>query len=133
MGVGDDLAQIGASRQTRDILSSLRANGHIRELRDGYLLGIAVAIAFGRQPRLGIGGRETMFAAGGLDPQLWIRTTVSELYPGVSATPYRAAEDLAEQGLEIVHTFLDGDALWYGDLLDRAARANPDSAEAPVT
>src|SRR3954465_14272798 len=105
-----DLVQIGASAASREALDRLKENGHISDLMDGYRLAIAVAIGFGREPRLGIrGDRKTMFAVGNLDPDAAIRQAIGEIYPAVRSTPSRAAEDLAEQGLEILGDSFEGE------------------------
>jgi hypothetical protein len=53
-----------------------------------------------------------------------MRTTIMELFPEAVAWPYRAAEDLAEQGVAIVGESMEGDEIWFGDLIDRIERAN---------
>jgi len=49
-----DLVQIGASTKSREVLERLRDSGYISDLMDGYRLAIAVAIGFGRSPRLDV-------------------------------------------------------------------------------
>lgn len=125
-----DLVQVGASAESRDILDQLKTHGHIADLMDGYRLGIATAIAFGREPREKASAeRVTMFAAGNLDPEMAIRTAIAEIYPRARSWPYRAAEDLAEQGLEIVRDSVDGEEIAYAKLVDRIEAANPDVAD----
>lgn len=121
-----ELLQVGASVQSRETLDQLRGHGHIVELMDGYRLAIATAIAFGREPRdKADSERVTMFAAGNLDPDMAIRMAIAEIYPKARSWPYRAAEDLAEQGLEILHDSLDGEQISYSNLIERIEAANP--------
>src|SRR4051812_40668656 len=95
-----DIAQVGVSEATAKTLNELLELGHMGELSDGYRLGIAVALSFGRTPRSSTrSGRRTMLAASGLDPDGSIRAAVREIYPEARTWPYRAAEDLAEQGV----------------------------------
>jgi hypothetical protein len=120
-----DIAQVGASDDTSATLKNLADLGHIGELSDGYRLGIAVAISFGRTPRASSrGGRKTMLSASGLDPDGAIKAAIREIYPDASGWPYRAAEDLAEQGVEILKTYLEGEDLSFADLMTRLREAN---------
>jgi hypothetical protein len=125
-----DLVQLGASDATRRVLESLKNEGHIDTLLDGYRLGISVAIAFGKTPRRDQPNRKTMFQTSSVDDvQRSIRTTIIELFPEATEWPYRAAEDLAEQGVAIVGESMEGEEIWYGDLIDRIARANDSSVQ----
>ena len=121
-----DLVQIGASPATRDILDNLQETGHIDDLMDGYRLAVAVAIAFGRQPRTSAPAtpRRIMFAVGNLDQDNSLRQTIAEIYPEVREIPSRAMEDLAEQGLDILADSMTGDELSFADLMVRVNAAN---------
>lgn len=125
-----DLLQLGASDATRRVLESLKENGHIDTLLDGYRLGVAVAIAFGKEPRNEQGpARKTMFQANSVDDDHGsLRIIMGELFPE-AAWPYRAVEDLAEQGAQILGDSLDGDDIWYADLLERIEKANPSDSD----
>jgi hypothetical protein len=124
-----DIVQVGASAASRQVLEELQAAGHIGDLIDGYRLAIAVAIGFGREPRSIRVERRTMFAVGNLDPDLALRQAISEIYPAVREHPSRAAEDLAEQGLEVIRESMQGEELSLSDLLERVRSANDMSAE----
>ena len=120
-----DLVQVGASPKSRDVLDRLKDNGHISDLMDGYRLAIALAIGFGRTPSPGVrGDRKTMFAVGNLDPDGAIRETIIEMYPTTRGTPSRAAEDLAEQGLDIIADSFEGEDISLTELLARVRKAN---------
>lgn len=120
-----DLVQIGANSDSREVLELLRDAGHLAEFMDGYRLAIAIAIGFGRDPRRGTGkDRTTMFAVGNLDPDNALREAIKEIYPTARATPARAAEDLAEQGLEIIRQSLQGEEFAFTDILERVKEAN---------
>lgn len=125
---GDDLRQVGASPASKALLEQLQRQGHVDDLMDGYRLAIAAAIAFGRTPKAQRGpGRTTMFAAGNLDPEQALRMVVAEIYPEAKSWPYRAAEDLAEQGIEILREAFEGEQVWFGDLLERIESSNAPS------
>ena len=120
-----DLVQVGASDATRRVLESLKEEGHIDTLLDGYRLGIAVAIAFGKQPRRDGAARKTMFQTSSVDDEeRSIRTTIVEIFPAAASWPYRAAEDLAEQGVAIIGQSIEGDDIWFEDLISRIGHAN---------
>lgn len=120
-----DLVQVGVSAHSRQVLEQLRDGGHIIDLIDGYRLGIAVAVAFGREPRASSDSeRRTTFAIGSVDPDNAIRQTISEMYPAARMWPSRAAEDLAEQGLEVIGKSFEGEELSFADLSDRVRMAN---------
>lgn len=126
---GKDLVQVGASPASRAVLERLREQGHIEDMMDGYRLAIAVAIGFGREPRIGEkGDRKTMFAVGNLDPDSALREAIREINPSHRAVPARAAEDLAEQGLEIINDSFQGENFSFADILDRVEKANSSSA-----
>lgn len=121
-----DLVQVGASPASRDALNLLKEGGHITDFQDGYRLAIAVAIGFGREPRLNSPDveRKTMFAVGNLDPDSALREAIKEIYPVARAIPARAAEDLAEQGLQIVKDRMQGDEILFTELLEKVKGAN---------
>jgi hypothetical protein len=123
----DDLKQVGISEASRAVLARLQETKppHIDELLDGYRLGIAVAIAFGREPRITRStARTTIFSVASLDPDGWLKAVITEVYPESRETPYRAAEDLAEQGLEIVGKDFEGDEIWFASIMDRIKQGN---------
>jgi hypothetical protein len=121
----DDLKQVGASQKSRDVLESLQEAGYISDFLDGYRLAIATAIGFGRKPRPDIDSdRKTMFAVGNLDPDSALREAIKEIYPDFRDIPARAAEDLAEQGLEIAKDSFNGEEFSFADIIDRVKKAN---------
>jgi len=124
--VEKDLVQVGASSASRDILTRLKEAGHIADFQDGYRLAIAVAIGFGREPKLAASDveRKTMFAVGNLDPDSALREAIKEIYPPARAIPARAAEDLAEQGLQIIKDRMQGDEILFTELLEKVKDAN---------
>jgi hypothetical protein len=121
-----DLTQVGASEETSSTLNELLELGHIGELSDGYRLGIVVALAFGRMPSTeSRQGRKTTLAVSSLDPDGGIKAAIREMYPAEASMPYRAAEDLAEQGVEILKDSMEGDSISFSDLMKRVWSANP--------
>lgn len=122
-----DLKQVRLSEDARTVLDALKSNGHISDLADGYKLGIALAIAFHREPSIESGPRKTYISVGDLDPDIHIKTAVAEMYPDWAAIPYRAAEDLAHQGVDILGGFLEGDTPWFGEIVEKARAANTGS------
>ncbi len=120
-----DLVQVGVSQGSREILESLQAAGYIADLMDGFRLAIATAIGFGREPRENVDSdRKTTFAVGNLDPDSALREAIKEIYPTFRAIPARAAEDLAEQGLEIAEESFNGEEFSFSDIIDRVRKAN---------
>lgn len=131
-----DVATVGASDATAATLNELAELGHIGELSDGYRLGIAVALSFGRVPRpTARKGRKTMLSVSGLDPEQAIKAAIREIYPEAETWPYRAAEDLAEQGVEILKNQMEGEDISFADVMTRLREANaaePPTPEPPV-
>lgn len=120
-----DLVQVGVSQESREVLESLQAAGYIADLMDGFRLAIATAIGFGREPRENVDSdRKTTFAVGNLDPDSALREAIKEIYPTFRAIPARAAEDLAEQGLEIAKESFNGEEFSFSDIIDRVKKAN---------
>ena len=118
----DDLAQIGASPDTRRTLELLRDEGHVKELVDGYRLCIAVACAWNEVPTFdGRSNRTTMFATNTVDTtSLDLRVALTELYPEYRAIPYRVAEALAEAGALIVNERMSGTHISLSELVRQA-------------
>jgi hypothetical protein len=120
-----DLVQVGVSQGSREVLESLQEAGYIADLMDGFRLAIATAIGFGREPRENVDSdRKTTFAVGNLDPDSSLREAIKEIYPTFRAIPARAAEDLAEQGLEIAKESFNGEEFSFSDIIDRVRKAN---------
>jgi hypothetical protein len=119
-----DILQVGASDATATTLNELVELGHISELSDGYRLGIAVALSFGRPPRSQRRGRKTMLSVSSLDPDGAIKAAVREIYPEAAGWPYRAAEDLAEQGVQILKDRMEGEDLSFADVMTLLREAN---------
>jgi hypothetical protein len=120
-----DILQVRASAALRKFVKEMKDAGHVGEQVDAYRLCIAVAIAVGRlpDPERQRKGRDTMFAANTLDTdESALRIAISEMYPDVAGTPYRAAEDLAEQGAEILKNLWRDEEVRYTDVLDLAER-----------
>lgn len=133
--VEKDLVQVGASSTSRETLIRLKDGGHIADFQDGYRLAISIAIGFGREPRLTSPEveRKTMFAVGNLDPDSSLREAIREIYPAARAIPARAAEDLAEQGLQIIKDRMQGEDILFTELLEKVKSANASGvgAESP--
>ncbi|MGB7684383.1 MAG: hypothetical protein WBL45_01215 [Solirubrobacterales bacterium] len=120
-----DLVQVGVSQESREVLENLQAAGYIADLMDGFRLAIATAIGFGREPRENVDSdRKTTFAVGNLDPDSALREAIKEIYSTFRAIPARAAEDLAEQGLEIAKESFNGEEFSFSDIIDRVKKAN---------
>lgn len=122
-----DLSQIGISPGGQRQIDFMKDNRIIDSDLDGYLLGVATAIAFMRDPFPK--GRDrpqfkTKYAINSVDPQQSLRTIIVEVYPSWRKFPYRAIEDLADQGLEILESHNEGDELWLGELVSRLQEAN---------
>ena len=128
----DDLRQVGVSATSQAQLDEMQRQKLIGDQMDGYRLAVATAIAFGRSPRASPGSsRTTKYAAGNLDPDQELKTVIAEIYPDSKRTPYRALEDLAEQGLEILKAQTEGDAIWFGELVARLEAANSQGPPKP--
>ena len=82
-----DLTQIGLSEDARSVLQLLRDGGHISDLADGYKMGIALAIAFRRDPSAEPSQRKTYIAVGNLDPDIHIKTAIAQMYPDWAPVP----------------------------------------------
>ena len=120
-----DVVTVGVSEATSASLDELQELGHIGERSDGYRLGIAVALSFGRVPRpQARKGRTTMLSVSGLDPDGAIKAAIREIYPEAADWPYRAAEDLAEQGVEIIRDHMEGEDLSFAELMSQLRSAN---------
>jgi hypothetical protein len=53
-----------------------------------------------------------------------LRSAIVEIYPEARSWPYRAAEDLAEQGAEVLKNSMDGEEIWLEDLMRRIEEVN---------
>src|SRR4051794_17804716 len=111
----DDIAQISRSPETRSVLDELEASGKVASAVDGFRLAVSIAIAFGCTPSVDPARRQARgnwIAASGLDTgDSAIKTVVRELFPEVRTTPYRAIEDLGEQGASLLREKMVADDL----------------------
>jgi DNA sulfur modification protein DndD len=118
-----DISQIYRSPETRAVLSEMDGSGKLAGAIDGFRLAVSVAIAFGCTPDVNPShrqNRENWIAASGLDTNDGaLKTVVSELFPEVKLTPYRAIEDLGEQGAKILRDEMVGDDIDLTDLIQR--------------
>jgi hypothetical protein len=119
----DDVSQVYRSPETRAVLAELEGSGKVAAAVDGFRLAVSVAIAFGCTPNVDPTrrqNRENWIAASGLDTNDGaLKTVVSELFPDAKSTPYRAIEDLGEQGAKILRDQMVGDDLDLTDLIQR--------------
>ena len=79
---------------------------------------------FGQQAKAQVdAARGNWIAASGLDTgDSAIKTVVRELFPDVRATPYRAIEDLGEQGAKLLRDKMIGDDLDLESLIESVER-----------
>src|SRR4051812_25529805 len=122
----DDIAQISRSPETRSVLDELEASKKVANAVDGFRLAVSLAIAFGCTPDVDPVKRQARgnwIAASGLDTgDSAIKTVVRELFPEVRGTPYRAVEDLGEQGARLIREKMIGDELDLESLIDSVER-----------
>jgi len=117
----EDKTQIGLSENAHTLLQSLKDDGFIQQLQDGYRLGIGLAVARGKVAQASSGFR-TIFAVSTIDPDGALKTVLTELYPEERSRPYAFAERLAEYGVRELGEAHKAGTLNIGDLLDEAAR-----------
>lgn len=124
--MSDDIAQVYRSAATKRLLDELEEAGHIGEAVDGFRLAFAVACAFNCEPNVDPARRKdrnNWIATSGLDTNDGaLRTVAMELYPNAAQTPYRAIEDLGEQGAKIIAQQMVGDDISFTDLLEKVTR-----------
>ena len=122
-----DIIQVGLSPEGKTTLREMEAQGVIATQLDGYLLGIAMAIAADLQPSAERApDRETMYSMGSVDPDGNLRLMIRELYPQASTWASRAAESLAEQGVVLLRNHQIGETYWLSSM----CRAHPEGAPA---
>ena len=111
-----DTVTVGLTDETHRMLQQLKKDGVFNEMRDGYRLGIALAIANGfiasEDIRTG-----TVLNAGSLDPDNTIRDVITEMYPDAAGRPYAYAERLAEAGVAEMGRLHRAGEVRFGDLL----------------
>jgi hypothetical protein len=129
---GRDLQQLRYSPSTRRLLTDLQETDQIKERVDGFRLAVTLAVALGCNPRREQSRQDwsNYAAANTIDTDdAALRTVITEVFPEFRNIPYRAIEDLAEQGAQIIEQqYLDGDKLMLPQLLDTVAQAGPRSA-----
>jgi hypothetical protein len=126
-----DLQQLRYSPTTRRFLTDLQETDQINERVDGFRLAVSVAVALGCTPRRDQSRQDwsNYAAVNTIDTDdAALRTVITEVFPDFRQTPYRAIEDLAEQGAQILITkYLEGDKLMLPGLLETVGQAGPDS------
>lgn len=119
---GADRITVGLTKETHELLQKLQAEGIFDEMRDGYRLGIALAIARG-----GIAAEDqamrTFVNVGTLDPDGAIRDMITELYPEAAGKPYAIAERLAEYGVSQLGPLYESGQLQFGQLLNTVSHS----------
>jgi hypothetical protein len=124
-----DLQQLRYSPDTRRFLTDLQETKQINERVDGFRLAVAVAVALGCHPRRDQSRQDwsnyaavnTIDTADGA-----LRTVVTEVFPDFRQVPYRAIEDLAEQGAQILlQQYVEGDRLTLPSLLETIGQTGP--------
>ena len=101
------------------MLRRLERDGVFDEMRDGYRLGVAVAIARGTIAPEDVRLSSTIFNVGTLDPDGSLRDVVTELYPDAADRPYAIIQRLAESGVSELGRLHDANQLRFGQLFDK--------------
>lgn len=100
---------VGLSEKAHTLLSSMKEDGYISELTDGYKLAIGLALANGITPGEVPAPKRTILAVSGLDPEQEIATAIRSLVDLEDGSVYRYAERLAEWGvMEMAARFKSG-------------------------
>ena len=114
-----DTVTVGLTDGTHRMLRQLKDDGIFNEMRDGYRLGIALAIADGIIAPDAIKTR-TFLNAGSLDPDNTLRDVITEMYPEASGRPYAYAERLAEAGVAEIGRLHRAGEVRFGEVFDVA-------------
>jgi len=109
---------VGLTKASHEILKTLKDEGYFEEMRDGYRLGISIAIAMGRIASEEI-KTSTIFNVGSLDPNDLIKTLILNLYPEAADQPYRYAERLAEWGVSEMARLYENQNLKFSILFEQ--------------
>lgn len=119
----EDIITVGLTKETHDILQSLKDNGVFNEMQDGYRFGIALAIVqdLVAPETLSV---KTFLNVGSLDRDGSIRNLITELYPDAADRPYAMAQCLAEAGLERMGYLYKNGQLNFGDIYKSAIEAH---------
>ena len=124
-----DLQQLRYSPATRRLLTDLQETDQINERVDGFRLAVSVAVALGCVPRRDQSRQDwsNYAAVNTIDTDdAALRTVITEVFPDFRKIPYRAIEDLAEQGAQILmDKYLEGDKLILPELLETVGQAGP--------
>jgi hypothetical protein len=115
----EDITTLGLSDETHQVLLRMKDEGIIDEMRDGYRLGVALAVARGIVAPEDTKFR-TIFNVGSLDQDGLIRDVVSQLYPEASARPYSLVQRLAEAGVAEIGRMHEGGHFRFKELFDFA-------------
>lgn len=111
---------VGLSPAVKARLDALKDAGVVRELLDGYRLGLAVALAHGTAAPV-LAGKTTIFNVGTFDPGGHLYAAVEALREPVGEPVYASAERYAEWGIEeLGRRLLDG----KGSVLDLLREAS---------
>lgn len=114
-----DTVTVGLTEDTHKMLQRLKEDGVFNEMRDGYRLGIALAISNSIIAPEDIKTR-TVLNAGSLDPDNSIRDVIAELYPEAADRPYAYGERLAEAGVAEMGRLHQAGSVRFGELFDTA-------------
>lgn len=113
----EDTVTVGLTDETHKMLKQLSDDGVFSEMRDGYRLGIALAISNSIIAPEDLKVR-TVLNAGSLDRDNSIRDVIIELYPEANSRPYAYAERLAEAGVAEMGRLHRSGEIRFGELFD---------------
>ena len=114
-----DTVTVGLTEETHRMLKQLKEDGVFSEMKDGYRLGIALAVSNNMVAPESI-KTGTVLNAGSLDPDNSIRDIVTELYPQAADRPYAYAERLAEAGVAEMGRLHRAGEVRFGELFNLA-------------
>lgn len=117
--MAEDVTTVGLSESAHATLQSMKDVRLIAEMRDGYRLAIAVALAKGLVADAPT-KTKTFLNVGSLDQDGSLRNVLQELFPDESR-PYALAERLAEAGMGYIGPLFEAGQFRISELVPEEA------------
>jgi|SRR5688572_16262670 len=114
----DDRRTVGASEKGRRVLKWLTEQAIFPEEMDAYRFAIALGLSVGK--RTALVGRQTSFNVGSFDKDESMATLVRSLLPIEVSQTYRAAEELAETGFDLIAPAMETGEFRFEDMIEMA-------------
>jgi hypothetical protein len=118
-----DRRTVGASDKGRRVLKWLIEKESFPSEMDAYRFAVSLGVSLGK--RTPLVGRQTSFNIGSFDQDESVAAVIQTLLGVEPSQTYRAAEELAETGFDLIAPAMDTGEFRFEDMLEMAIETSP--------